>query len=82
MQWLRVPALRAGVPGAQAVNPSDRRIDVVIPVYNEERDLGPSVTKLREFLLSNKGIDLMDIYASPASSVCAKTSRRARPTTR
>ena len=29
---------------------SDPLIDVVIPVYNEERDLGPSVRRLREFL--------------------------------
>lgn len=32
---------------------TEKRVDVVIPVYNEERDLGPSVAKLREFLLSN-----------------------------
>jgi glycosyltransferase involved in cell wall biosynthesis len=31
----------------------EKRIDVVIPVYNEERDLGPSVIRLREFLQSN-----------------------------
>ena len=29
------------------------RVDVVIPVYNEERDLEGSVTKLRQFLLEN-----------------------------
>jgi len=29
---------------------TDPLIDVVIPVYNEERDLGPSVRRLREFL--------------------------------
>jgi glycosyltransferase involved in cell wall biosynthesis len=33
--------------------PANKRVDVVIPVYNEERDLGPSVTRLREFLLAN-----------------------------
>ena len=32
---------------------SARRIDVVIPVYSEERDLGPSVNRLRDFLQSN-----------------------------
>ena len=32
---------------------TDKRVDVIIPVYNEERDLGPSVTRLREFLLAN-----------------------------
>ncbi len=32
---------------------TNKRVDVVIPVYNEERDLGPSVTKLREFLQAN-----------------------------
>jgi glycosyltransferase involved in cell wall biosynthesis len=31
----------------------DKRVDVVIPVYNEELDLGPSVAKLREFLKAN-----------------------------
>jgi glycosyltransferase involved in cell wall biosynthesis len=37
------------------VTPSltDKRVDVVIPVYNEEHDLGPSITRLREFLLAN-----------------------------
>jgi glycosyltransferase involved in cell wall biosynthesis len=29
------------------------RVDIVIPVYNEERDLEKSVTRLREFLLHN-----------------------------
>ncbi len=33
--------------------PADKRVDVVIPVYNEERDLGPSVVRLRDFLLAN-----------------------------
>lgn len=32
---------------------SNKRVDVVIPVYNEERALGPSVAKLREFLIAN-----------------------------
>jgi glycosyltransferase involved in cell wall biosynthesis len=32
---------------------TDKRVDVIIPVYNEEHDLGPSVTRLREFLLAN-----------------------------
>lgn len=32
---------------------TEKRVDIVIPVYNEERDLGPSVAKLREFMLSN-----------------------------
>ena len=32
---------------------TNKRVDVVIPVYNEERDLGPSVTRLYEFLQSN-----------------------------
>jgi glycosyltransferase involved in cell wall biosynthesis len=31
----------------------DTRVDVVIPVYNEERDLGPSVTRLYDFLHNN-----------------------------
>ncbi len=35
------------------LSPAGNRVDVVIPVYNEERDLGPSVTRLREFLLAN-----------------------------
>lgn len=32
---------------------TDKRVDVIIPVYNEERDLEPSVTRLRDFLLAN-----------------------------
>jgi glycosyltransferase involved in cell wall biosynthesis len=32
---------------------TDKRVDVIIPVYNEERDLAPSVSKLREFLKAN-----------------------------
>lgn len=32
---------------------TEKRVDVVIPVYNEERDLGPSITRLREFLQAN-----------------------------
>lgn len=36
-----------------AADRADVTVDVVIPVYNEERDLEPSVTKLRAFLAEN-----------------------------
>jgi glycosyltransferase involved in cell wall biosynthesis len=38
--------------GASSAEPAgaDPLVDVVIPVYNEERDLGPSVRRLHEFL--------------------------------
>jgi glycosyltransferase involved in cell wall biosynthesis len=47
----KTPEGMAG-PGPAAVR-ADVTVDVVIPVYNEERDLEPSVTKLREFLAEN-----------------------------
>ncbi len=36
----------------EAAHPADRRpvVDVVVPVYNEERDLGPSVRRLHDYL--------------------------------
>lgn len=37
---------------SKAVDPR-RRVDAIIPVYNEERDLEQSVTRLREFLIAN-----------------------------
>src|SRR3954469_9011794 len=38
------------IPRARAADPEHDLIDVAIPVYNEERDLGPSVRRLHEFL--------------------------------
>jgi glycosyltransferase involved in cell wall biosynthesis len=35
------------------MTPSSARVDIVLPVYNEERDLERSVTTLREFLQKN-----------------------------
>jgi len=43
------------------------RVDVVIPVYNEERDLERSVTKLRQFLLDNVRHDWRIVVADNAS---------------
>lgn len=40
-------------PGPPPARPPAPRVDVVIPVYNEERDLGPSITRLRGFLAAN-----------------------------
>jgi len=44
------------------------RVDVVIPVYNEENDLAPSVTKLRQFLLDNVHYDWRIVIADNAST--------------
>lgn len=43
------------------------RVDVVIPVYNEERDLERSVTKLRQFLLENVDYDWRIVIGDNAS---------------
>ena len=43
------------------------RVDVVIPVYNEERDLEGSVTRLRQFLLDSVNYDWRIIVADNAS---------------
>lgn len=42
-------------------------MDVVVPVYNEERDLGPSVRKLREFLDTQFPLPSMITIADNAS---------------
>jgi glycosyltransferase involved in cell wall biosynthesis len=47
--------------------PADRLVDVVIPVYNEERDLGPSVRRLHEFLHSGFALPAMITIADNAS---------------
>lgn len=44
------------------------RVDVVIPVYNEENDLAPSVAKLRQFLLENVPYDWRIVVADNAST--------------
>jgi glycosyltransferase involved in cell wall biosynthesis len=44
------------------------RVDVVIPVYNEENDLAPSVTKLRQFLLDNVPYDWRIVIGDNAST--------------
>jgi len=44
------------------------RVDAVIPVYNEERDLEGSVTKLHQFLLENAPYDWRIIVADNAST--------------
>ncbi len=43
------------------------RVDVVIPVYNEEKDLEKSVTTLRRFLLDNVDYDWRIVVADNAS---------------
>ena len=42
-------------------------VDVVVPVYNEERDLGPSVRKLRQFLDTQFSVPAMITIADNAS---------------
>jgi len=44
-----------------------RLVDVVVPVYNEERDLAPSVRKLREFLDTQFPLPAMITIADNAS---------------
>jgi glycosyltransferase involved in cell wall biosynthesis len=44
------------------------RVDVVIPVYNEERDLEWSVTTLRQFLLDNVDYAWCIVVADNAST--------------
>lgn len=44
------------------------RVDVVMPVYNEESDLEPSVTRLQQFLLDNVDYDWRIVVADNASS--------------
>lgn len=43
------------------------RVDVVIPVYNEEKDLEKSVLKLRQFLLNRVNYDWRIVVADNAS---------------
>jgi glycosyltransferase involved in cell wall biosynthesis len=42
----------ASLPLANWADRPDPLIDIVVPVYNEERDLGPSVRRLHDFLTS------------------------------
>lgn len=46
----------------------NRSLDVVIPVYNEEVDLEPSIARLREFLLQNCPYRWQIIIADNAST--------------
>jgi glycosyltransferase involved in cell wall biosynthesis len=48
--------------------PSSKTLDVIIPVYNEERDLGPSVNKLRAFLKANCPYKWRIVVANNAST--------------
>jgi glycosyltransferase involved in cell wall biosynthesis len=50
-----------------SVAPSTQTLDVIIPVYNEERDLGPSVNKLRGFLKENCPYKWRIVVANNAS---------------
>jgi glycosyltransferase involved in cell wall biosynthesis len=49
-------------------NPRRVRVDAVIPVYNEEKDLEHSVLKLRQFLLGNVDYDWRIVVADNAST--------------
>ncbi|WP_261562380.1 dolichyl-phosphate beta-glucosyltransferase, partial [Frankia tisae] len=44
-------ARRATRPNPRAAGPDHPVLDMVVPVYNEERDLGPSIRRLHAFLL-------------------------------
>lgn len=48
--------------------PAKQTLDVIIPVYNEERDLGPSVEKLRAFLKENCPYKWRIVVANNAST--------------
>jgi len=48
--------------------PGTRTLDVYIPVYNEERDLRPSVTRLRDFLKANCPYKWRIVVANNAST--------------
>jgi glycosyltransferase involved in cell wall biosynthesis len=43
-------------------------LDVVIPVYNEERDLAPNITKLRDFLVQSCPYRWRIVIANNAST--------------
>ena len=49
---MKQDAVISALPLDSSAKPPDPFIDIVIPVYNEERDLGPSVRKLRDYLTS------------------------------
>src|SRR2546430_17481098 len=38
------------IPAPQTAGGSAPVVDVVVPVYNEERDLGPNIRRLHQFL--------------------------------
>ena len=44
------PILRAPLGAPSAPVPGDSQVEIVVPVRNEERDLGPAVRRLRAFL--------------------------------
>jgi len=48
---------------------STTRVDIVIPVYNEERDLERSITRLREFLQQNCPYRWRIVVADNASKI-------------
>jgi glycosyltransferase involved in cell wall biosynthesis len=60
-----IPAATMANPAAA---PSSKTLDVIIPVYNEERDLGPSVKKLRTFLKDNCPYKWRIVVANNAST--------------
>ena len=54
-------------PPSSAAPPAQCTVDVIIPVYNEERDLEPSITKLRAFLKENCPYKWRIVVANNAS---------------
>ncbi len=44
------PILRTPLGAPSALVPGDSQVEIVVPVRNEERDLGPAVRRLRAFL--------------------------------
>jgi glycosyltransferase involved in cell wall biosynthesis len=48
--------------------PSTQSLDIIIPVYNEERDLGPSVERLRAFLMTSCPYQWRIVVANNAST--------------
>jgi len=52
--------------------PAGRLVDVVVPVYNEERDLGPSVRRLRAFLDTQFPLPAMITPSWTRSSHCPR----------
>jgi hypothetical protein len=55
-------------------------VEIVVPVYNEERDLEPSVRRLRAYLDArfpfHATVTIADVDLRPTSVRCSRWSRR------